>query len=128
MLWFRAYTDDNSGSNVNVEDGDDVGGGEESEQDGYDLPPDSEYCGDDVEIKIEKIGKNSRRIISRVAVRASLLTVWNILTDYERLADFIPGLAVSQLLEKRDKFARLFQVHIHACTSVKSFEKGLEIL
>lgn len=57
-----------------------------------------------------KTGNNSRRIRSKVRVQASLQAVWDILTDYESLADFIPGLAVSKLLEKRDNFARLFQV------------------
>lgn len=65
---------------------------------------------DDIEIEIEKIGKNSRRIRCRVPIEASLQTVWNILTDYENLAEFIPGLAVSQLLERRGSFVRLFQV------------------
>lgn len=64
----------------------------------------------DIETEIEEIGKNSRRIRSRIAIEASLQTVWNILTDYEKLADFIPGLAVSQLLERRDNFVRLFQI------------------
>ncbi|XP_051140898.1 uncharacterized protein LOC127258191 [Andrographis paniculata] len=76
----------------------------------YDTPPSYESYGDGVEIAVEKIGRNQRRIRSKVAVQASLQTVWDILTDYERLADFIPGLAVSQLLEKGEKFARLFQV------------------
>ncbi|KAL5981735.1 hypothetical protein ACLOJK_015798 [Asimina triloba] len=61
-------------------------------------------------IEVEKVGKNSRRISSRIGIDASLETVWNILTDYERLADFIPGLAVSQLLEKKENFAKIFQM------------------
>ncbi|KAL3504431.1 hypothetical protein ACH5RR_034272 [Cinchona calisaya] len=65
---------------------------------------------DDVEIWIEETGSNRRRIQSRVSVKASLQIVWNILTDYEKLADFIPGLAVSQVLQKTDSFARLFQI------------------
>ncbi|GMP87304.1 hypothetical protein CsSME_00039737 [Camellia sinensis var. sinensis] len=84
------------------------GGGDENEdedEDEEELP--SIYGGG--EIEIEKIGNNCRRIRSMIAIEASLQTVWNILTDYERLADFIPGLAVSQLLEKRPNFARLFQ-------------------
>ncbi|XAR64520.1 hypothetical protein NMG60_11008242 [Bertholletia excelsa] len=70
------------------------------------------YGGEDnsVEIEIENIGHNSRRIRSRIAINSSLRTVWDILTDYERLPEFIPGLAISQLLEKRDNFARLFQI------------------
>ncbi|MCL7025802.1 hypothetical protein MKW94_018156 [Papaver nudicaule] len=62
-----------------------------------------------VDIEIEEIGKNSRRIRSQIGIDASLETIWDILTDYERLADFIPGLAVSKLLEKGENFARLFQ-------------------
>ena len=47
---------------------------------------------DDVYIEVKTLEKNSRRIESRIPVDASLDTVWNILTDYERLADFIPNL------------------------------------
>ncbi|XP_071922664.1 uncharacterized protein [Coffea arabica] len=65
---------------------------------------------DDVDIEIQKTGYNRRRIQSRVSVDASLQSVWNVLTDYEKLADFIPGLAVSQLLQKTDNFVRLFQI------------------
>lgn len=64
----------------------------------------------DVQIVINKIGNNTRRIRSNVSIDAPLDTVWNILTDYERLANFIPGLAVSQLLDKQPNYARLFQV------------------
>lgn len=74
---------------------------------------DDDYIDDDgsgIEIKVEKIANNRRRIQSRISIQASLDTVWNILTDYEGLADFIPSLIVSQLLEKRENFARLLQV------------------
>lgn len=62
-----------------------------------------------VDLKIEKSGKNSRRVTATIEVEAPLDAVWNVLTDYERLADFIPGLAVSQLLERRENGARLLQ-------------------
>lgn len=71
-------------------------------------PPPTDADGIDVEI--EKISKNRRRIRSKIAVEASLQTLWGILTDYDRLADFIPGLAVSQVLDKRKNFARLLQI------------------
>ncbi|KAH0469551.1 hypothetical protein IEQ34_001109 [Dendrobium chrysotoxum] len=66
------------------------------------------------EIEVLKVeGKmNRRRIRSRVRVDADLSTLWRVLTDYDGLANFIPSLAVSQLLEKREKFARLYQVEI----------------
>lgn len=63
-----------------------------------------------VDLKIEKSGKNSRRVTATIEVEAPLDAVWNVLTDYERLADFIPGLAVSQLLERRENGARLLQI------------------
>ena len=66
---------------------------------------------DGIFIEIKKLGGNSRRIRSKIGIVASLDTVWNILTDYEKLADVIPGLAVSKVVEKKDKFARLYQVN-----------------
>jgi len=68
---------------------------------------------DGVCIEVMKLDKNSRRIESRISIQAPLSSIWNILTDYERLADFIPGLAVSQLLQKGDNYARLLQVPLY---------------
>uniref|UniRef100_A0A3N7EP18 Coenzyme Q-binding protein COQ10 START domain-containing protein n=1 Tax=Populus trichocarpa TaxID=3694 RepID=A0A3N7EP18_POPTR len=65
---------------------------------------------DGVFIEIKKLQKNSRRIRSKISINASLDTVWKILTDYEKLADFIPSLAVSKLIDKKDNFARLYQI------------------
>ncbi|KAM7275546.1 hypothetical protein ACFE04_017412 [Oxalis oulophora] len=66
--------------------------------------------GDGLFIEIENIGRNSRRIKSKILIDATLDTVWSILTDYEKLSDFLPGLAISKLVEKKDKFARLYQI------------------
>ncbi|KAI4363731.1 hypothetical protein MLD38_019910 [Melastoma candidum] len=66
--------------------------------------------GDGVFIEMTKTGTNSRRIVSRIGINTTLDVIWGILTDYERLAEFIPGLAVSKLLEKRENFARLYQI------------------
>ncbi|XP_061961020.1 uncharacterized protein LOC133681865 isoform X2 [Populus nigra] len=79
------------------------------------MPQGEEESGDSVRedgvfIEIKKLQKNSRRIRSKISINASLDTVWKILTDYEKLADFIPGLAVSKLIDKKDKFARLYQI------------------
>ncbi|XP_022158714.1 uncharacterized protein LOC111025172 isoform X2 [Momordica charantia] len=90
-----------------------------------------------VNIKIEKLGNNSRRIYSRIGIDAPLQAVWNILTDYERLADFIPGLALSQIVYKTDNHARLFQVgqqnlafglKFNAKGTIDCYEKDLERL
>ncbi|KAL9318773.1 hypothetical protein ACSQ67_015290 [Phaseolus vulgaris] len=92
---------------------------------------------DGVCIEVTKLDKNSRRIESRISIEASLSSIWNILTDYERLADFIPGLAVSQLLQKGDNYARLLQIgqqniafgiKFNAKGIVDCYEKELETL
>ncbi|XP_020594135.1 uncharacterized protein LOC110034174 isoform X2 [Phalaenopsis equestris] len=69
-------------------------------------------CDEGFEIEVLKVDgkKNRRRIQSRVRVDADLITLWRVLTDYNGLANFIPSLAVSQLLEKRENFAKLYQV------------------
>ncbi|KAK8639636.1 hypothetical protein V6N13_138009 [Hibiscus sabdariffa] len=94
-------------------------------------------CEDGVLIEIKKLGGNSRRIRSKIGIEASLDTVWNILTDYEKLADLIPGLAVSKVVEKKDKFARLFQIgqqklplglKFNAKGVIDCYEKDVEIL
>ncbi|KAK4379787.1 hypothetical protein RND71_001649 [Anisodus tanguticus] len=115
-------------SNGSVGDYDDEDDGDDDDDDDDD---------DGVEIEIEKMGKNCRRIRSKVAVKASLQNVWKVLTDYERLADFIPGLAVSKLLEKEPNFARLLQIgeqdlafglKFNAKGVIDCYEKDLEDL
>lgn len=114
---------------------------DDEDDDGYyvlDEEPESteSFSGDGVSIEIKKMGRNSRRIRSKIGIDASLDTVWNILTDYERLADFIPGLAVSKLVEKKENFARLSQIgqqkfplglKFNAKAVLDCFEKDLEI-
>ncbi|KAF3563186.1 hypothetical protein DY000_02010817 [Brassica cretica] len=58
-------------------------------------------------ISVEKLEKSSRRIRSKVGIEASLDAV---LTDYEKLSEFIPGLVVSELVEKEGNRVRLFQI------------------
>ncbi|CAH9078876.1 unnamed protein product [Cuscuta europaea] len=92
---------------------------------------------DGIDVVIEETGTNQRTIRSKVVVNASLDTVWNVLTDYERLPDFIPGLTVSQLLQKQPNFARLFQIgeqtflfglKLDAKGVIDCYEKELQIL
>jgi len=113
----------NSGSSTFL-DGDD--------DDGYCSYAGEEESGDSVRedgvfIEIKKLQKNSRRIRSKISINASLDTVWKILTDYEKLADFIPGLAVSKLIDKKDKFARLYQVNSIHSFLIFSFSIKLEV-
>ncbi|KAJ6328927.1 hypothetical protein OIU77_010579 [Salix suchowensis] len=92
---------------------------------------------DGVFIEIKKLQRNSRRIRSKISINATLDTVWKILTDYEKLADFIPSLAVSKLIDKKDKFARLYQIgqqnlafglQFNAKAILDCYERDLQIL
>lgn len=123
--------------NTPVTDNDGDDGGEDREPDTNDTSFVSENQLDNIEIEIETTGNNSRRIRSKTVVQANLQTLWEVLTDYERLADFIPGLSVSQLLEKGDNFARLFQIgqqdlalglKFNAKGTIDCFEKDLQTL
>ncbi|XP_058185014.1 uncharacterized protein LOC131302416 isoform X1 [Rhododendron vialii] len=132
------------GNNEDASDDVDVGGDDNREEDDSDLSGgmgllsvDRSSGDDDIEIEIEEIRKNSRRIRSRIPIDASLQTVWNILTEYEKLADYIPGLAVSQVLERRGNFVRLFQIGqqnlafgliFNAKGTIDCYEKPLENL
>ncbi|GKU90528.1 hypothetical protein SLEP1_g4512 [Rubroshorea leprosula] len=111
------------------------------DDDGYyvlDKEPESTetLSGDGVCIEIKRIGRNFRKIRSKVGIDASLDTVWNIMTDYEKLADIIPGLVVSKLVEKKGNSARLYQIaqqnlplglKFNAKVVLDCYEKDLEI-
>ncbi|KAJ3672535.1 hypothetical protein LUZ60_007256 [Juncus effusus] len=83
---------------------------EEAESDEIEILEESEEI--EVEAEVEKVeGEKNRRIIkAQVQIEAPLETIWAVMTNYEGLADFIPSLAVSQLLEYKDNVARLYQV------------------
>lgn len=61
-------------------------------------------------LRIEPIGNNSRRIVVAIPIDAPLDALWSVLTDYEHLADFIPGLAVCKIEDRWENGARLFQI------------------
>jgi len=81
-----------------------------------------EMTGDDscelVAVRIERTSPNSRRIAGDIVVPARLDKVWNILTDYDRLAIHVPNLRESKIKQRNSggepgdgKFrCRLFQV------------------
>lgn len=63
-----------------------------------------------VELIVTNLGNNTRRVEATIAIQAPLEAVWGVLTDYDHLADHIPGLAESRVLELRPNGARLLQV------------------
>ncbi|GAV66099.1 Polyketide_cyc domain-containing protein [Cephalotus follicularis] len=72
-------------ANKNVEKGDD--GFEDEEDKGGEEGK--------VHCEVEVVSWRERRIKSEISVNADVDSVWNALTDYERLADFIPNLVCS---------------------------------
>ncbi|GLJ43306.1 hypothetical protein SUGI_0899340 [Cryptomeria japonica] len=62
-------------------------------------------------LNIENNGKNRRKISVKIEVEAPLDAVLNKLIGFEKLADFIPRLALCQLLERRENYARLYQAN-----------------
>lgn len=63
-----------------------------------------------VAVDITKTSWNSRKLDARVEIPASVDIVWNILTDYANLGEFIPSLEENKCLEKRSDGAVLYQV------------------
>jgi ribosome-associated toxin RatA of RatAB toxin-antitoxin module len=61
-------------------------------------------------VQIEKIADRQRRITASVQIPQPVEQVWKVLTDYEALADFIPNLTKSRLLEHPSGGTRLEQI------------------
>ena len=54
---------------------------------------------DEVKIETEEVAKRQRRITSAISIEHPREAVWQVLTDYESLPEFIPSLEKSQRLE-----------------------------
>ena len=72
-----------------------------------------------VDITTEKHPNRERRILASVMIPKSVEQVWQIITDYEHLADFIPNLTKSTLLPSPEGHIRLEQVGAQCFLKVK---------
>ncbi len=63
-----------------------------------------------VTVQIEKIAERQRQISASIQIPQPVEKTWRVLTDYEALADFIPNLAKSRLLNHPDGGIRLEQI------------------
>ena len=63
-----------------------------------------------VEMQVEKISDRKRQITAQLHIPHSVEQVWQVLTNYEALADFIPNLAQSRRLDRPNGGIRLEQV------------------
>jgi ribosome-associated toxin RatA of RatAB toxin-antitoxin module len=63
-----------------------------------------------VEISTEKRPARERRILAVVTIPQPIEQVWNVITDYEHLADFVPNLTSSKLIPNAEGRTYLEQV------------------
>lgn len=63
-----------------------------------------------VDVKTEALEGRQRKISAKIQIPYPAEQIWQILTDYETLADFIPNLAKSRRLEHPDGKIRIEQI------------------
>lgn len=64
----------------------------------------------DVKVQTEAVAERQRQITAKIQIPHPVEQVWQVLTNYESLADFIPNLAQSRLLDHPKGGIRLEQV------------------
>lgn len=72
-----------------------------------------------VEISTEKRPGRERRILASILIPQPVEQVWQVVTDYERLADFVPSLTSSKLLPNSEGRIRLEQIGAQCFLRVK---------
>ena len=63
-----------------------------------------------VEISTEKRPARERRILASITIPQPIEQVWQVITDYESLADFVPNLTSSKLVPNPEGRIRLEQI------------------
>ncbi|NJL79709.1 MAG: cyclase [Richelia sp. RM2_1_2] len=63
-----------------------------------------------VTVEVEKVAERQRQITAKIQIPHSVETVWQVLTDYQSLAEFVPSLACSRKLEHPNGGIRLEQI------------------
>ncbi len=74
---------------------------------------------DNVNISAEKVEGRKRKISASIAIPVALEPIWQLLTDYDRLADYIPNLTVSRQVEHPKGGIRLEQVGAQCFLNIK---------
>lgn len=64
----------------------------------------------DLAISTERLPNRHRRILASISIPCPVEQVWDILTDYDNLSNFIPNLTVSRRLDTSDSRTLLEQV------------------
>lgn len=63
-----------------------------------------------VEVQVVHLSPRQRQISAKIPISQTVEPIWQVLTDYEALADFIPNLSISQRLKHPTGGIRLEQV------------------
>ncbi|NET10959.1 MAG: cyclase, partial [Symploca sp. SIO2B6] len=72
-----------------------------------------------IEVLTEKLDGRQRKITATIEIPHSVEQIWSILTDYERLADFIPSLKQSKQIEHPDQGIRIEQIGSESLLKLK---------
>ncbi|CAG9460636.1 unnamed protein product [Pedinophyceae sp. YPF-701] len=64
----------------------------------------------DVDVNVDPKGPNTRELFASITIAAPPDLIWDCLTDYENLADFIPSLETNKLMERFPGGCKLYQV------------------
>ena len=72
-----------------------------------------------VTVETQKLDRRQRQIQAQIHLPYSLESVWQVLTDYDALAEFIPNLAKSQRLEHPEAGIRIEQVGVQNALFLK---------
>jgi len=63
-----------------------------------------------IEQTMEKLSGGTRRLAAQLTTSASLDSLWNVLTDYDRLNLYIPNLLSSKKIYQKDNNVHLKQI------------------
>ena len=63
-----------------------------------------------IEQTMERLPKGTRRLAAQLRTPINQDEIWEVLTDYNKLSDFIPNLASSKLIKRRNNKVELKQV------------------
>ena len=63
-----------------------------------------------IEQTMEKLSGGTRRLAAQLTTSASLESLWNVLTDYDRLSNYIPNLLSSKKIYQKNNNVHLKQV------------------
>ena len=73
----------------------------------------------DVEVRTDRAEGRQRQLSAKIHIPYSVDQVWQILTDYDRLADFIPNLAKSRQISHPHNGIRIEQVGTQSLLKLK---------